>query len=239
MEVSNKELQIVNLSNHVLTDAEISVLKRGLSFSPMYRINHFELTKDLYLFCRKLTLKMIHSQPSALNDLETDDQDVLRNLMELLNENEVRNQDDRCPCYVPSKTAPPLSLFPAIQVFFNTVREHIQGLPKNSLIGQNLSGEERLALNNLQKNDKFLIKEADKGGNVVLWPVEQYMKEAQRQLDNKQYYQKLPMDPTEVFKRKLSHLLDTAREAGTISKREHDFMQLNFWTSGLRKRMTA
>lgn len=51
------------------------------------------------------------------------------------------------------------------------------------------------------------MKEADKSGNVVVLPVNMYLQEAYRQLNNNIFYQKLPGDPTCVFKKNLDRLL--------------------------------
>ncbi|XP_056413371.1 uncharacterized protein LOC130356211 isoform X2 [Hyla sarda] len=180
VDLPENQLQIINLSSYILTETEKSVLARGLSFSPMNSVDRFDLTKDTYLFCRKLVLKLLHSQPSVLDNMEHNDEQIMRDLVDLLEENET---------------------------------------------GSNLTRQETQAIYKLQKNDEFLIKEADEGGNVVLWPTAMYIKEAMRQLNNSRYYQHLPSDPTEYFQRKYFHILDTAFEFGIISKKEQSFLQ--------------
>lgn len=54
------------------------------------------------------------------------------------------------------------------------------------------------------------MKEADKGGNDVLWPIAKYTQEAHRQLGNPCYV-KLP----------------SARSFGIISKQEHAFLTVD------------
>ncbi|XP_073530808.1 uncharacterized protein [Phyllobates terribilis] len=83
---------------------------------------------------------------------------------------------------------------------------------------------ERRALLCLQKNQEFLIKEADKGGNIVLWPRGMYTAEVHRQLNNTRFYLRLPSDPTQVFSAKLERLLLKAFSMGTINKQEREFM---------------
>lgn len=55
-------LQIINLSSYHLTDDEISVLERGLTFSPSCGLDKFLTTKDLFFFCRRLIFKILYSQ---------------------------------------------------------------------------------------------------------------------------------------------------------------------------------
>lgn len=123
-----------------------------------------------------------------------------------------------------SKFLPPFTLSPAIQTFFNVVKREIVELPINKFSNQNLSFQERQAIQSLGNNKLFTIKEADKGGNVVLWPIELYVGEVHRQLGNSRYYCKLPSDPTDVFKRKLDRLLTSARDYGIINKNEYAFL---------------
>lgn len=52
---------------------------------------------------------------------------------------------------------------------------------------QGLSYREETAIKQLNKNPIFTVKEADKGGNIVLWPVEMYLMEANCQLSNKKF----------------------------------------------------
>lgn len=70
-------------------------------------------------------------------------------------------------------------------------------------------------------------RHANKGGNVVLWPIEKYTQEANRQLGNSRYYAKLPLDPTPLFKKKLDKLLASDRSFGIISKQEHAFLMVD------------
>lgn len=93
-------------------------------------------------------------------------------------------------------------------------------LREDKCAARNLSKSETLALRKLQNNTTFIIKESDKGGNVVVWPVNMYLQEAYRQLNNNTLYQKLPMDPMCVFKKKLDRLLAAAMRLGVIQKQD-------------------
>ena len=50
-----------------------------------------------------------------------------------------------------------------------------------------LTKEERLALNSLRDDISIIIKEAGKGSDVVVWGREDYLKEAEKQLDDKKH----------------------------------------------------
>ena len=51
-----------------------------------------------------------------------------------------------------------------------------------------MKAEDIEALQQLQYNKNIVIKPADKGGKIVIWPTDQYIQEAQRQLSDKKYY---------------------------------------------------
>lgn len=55
---------VVNLSSYPLSDAEIQILEKGLSFWPDHNIDVFENIKDLNLFARKLYLHVVLNRSS-------------------------------------------------------------------------------------------------------------------------------------------------------------------------------
>lgn len=116
-------------------------------------------------------------------------------------------------------------MFPNIDIFFSLVVQDIKRLQVQIFQKQNITGRERKAID-LKNNPLFLIKEANKGGNIVLWPIELYMEEAHKQLNNRWFYSPMPSDPTDVFKMKFNRLLNSARTRGIISKKEHDYLRV-------------
>ena len=58
-----------------------------------------------------------------------------------------------------------------------------------------LTKEKREALFSLKDDRSIIIEGADKGSVVVVWDREDYLKEACRQLDNKEVYEQVPDDP--------------------------------------------
>ncbi|XP_077132097.1 uncharacterized protein LOC143787335 [Ranitomeya variabilis] len=194
----------------------------------MSTLDKFELTKDLYLFCRQLTFKLLYQHPSTTDGLTDLDRQALRDLMELLDENENYQGRKKFSGRLPSQVTPSFSLFSAIQIFFDKTSRDIQDLKVFKHRQNNLSKEERRALSNLKSNDLFEIKEADKGGNIVLWPKDMYCLEAKRQLCNPQHYVALPSDPTSVFKSSLDRLLSNVLVRGIIDKKELDYLIVKF-----------
>ncbi|XP_073441850.1 uncharacterized protein [Dendrobates tinctorius] len=190
----------------------------------MGTLDKFILTKDLYLFCRQLTFKMLYHQPSLIDSLPQDERQAFNDLLYLLQENDGSGTFSDILWHLPSQAIPSFALFPTIQIFYNVVSKEISKYRITSKQGEHLVLQERLAVKRLKSNSSFIIKEADKGGNIVLWQIDMYLKEAKRQLYNALCYQVLPSDPTTVFKTKLDRLLMSAKQNNILSKKEHAFL---------------
>ncbi|CAJ0942365.1 unnamed protein product [Ranitomeya imitator] len=95
-------------------------------------------------------------------------------------------------------------------------KKDIECLPTKIPIAENLTTQEKRALSRLKSNSDFIIREADKGGKIVLWPHDLYIKEAHRQLDNPRC--------TGVYSTKLRTLIDKALDLGIINIGEQDFI---------------
>ncbi len=65
---------------------------------------------------------------------------------------------------------------------------------KHTKLYNNISVAEKHAINNLRKNDQIIVKPADKGGVLVIWPREAYIAEANKQLNDKRNYKLVKMD---------------------------------------------
>ena len=58
-------------------------------------------------------------------------------------------------------------------------------------------------MRNLRRRTDVVIKPADKGGAVVVWARPLYIQEAQKQLCEQRFYQKLSADPLQDYQRKV------------------------------------
>ena len=86
----------------------------------------------------------------------------------------------------------------------------------------NLTKEEREALYSLKDDRSIIIKGADKDSVVVVWDREDYLKEAYRQLDDKEVYEQVPDDPS-VLANTLMKALEKIRLRGDLSKDTLDY----------------
>ena len=101
---------------------------------------------------------------------------------------------------------PPEGQFSAVDHYIDLCRRFVNTLDfKRSLTRRfaNLSQAERLALRNLRRRTDVVIKPADKGGAVVVWAHPLYIQEAQKQLSDQRFYQKLNADPLQDYQWKV------------------------------------
>ncbi|XP_077155826.1 uncharacterized protein LOC143818375 [Ranitomeya variabilis] len=166
----------------------------------------------------------MYKRPDILQTMPMDERSTFQDLLELLEENESGSTRRRFPGRNKSLKTPSFSLVPAIKIFFEMVKRDIQVMPTWTRGTSNLSIEEKRALSALQNNREFTIKEADKGGNVVLWSYQLYEMEAKRQLSNTQYYQKLPSNPTSLFLSKFERLLCRTHQLAIITTQEKRYL---------------
>ncbi|CAJ0960586.1 unnamed protein product [Ranitomeya imitator] len=216
----NKGLEVINLSNHILSSDQLDVLQRGLTFSPTNKFDLFTATKDLYLFLRKLILKKLFEKDGQLSISDDAEREALMALEDLLDE-QTSGVVSTFPrdCRPRSTRFPPLSACPAVEIVTKMVLQDFQKIPTKRR-KDNLTSKQRLALEQLQKYEDIVIKPADKGGNVVLWPSALYEKEAFKHLRDKETYKKLDHNPTDAFSRELEGILVDAHDRGIIPKQQ-------------------
>ena len=82
----------------------------------------------------------------------------------------------------------------------------------------NLTIKERKAMQELQFRKDIGITDADKGGAVVILDVEDYVKEAERQLNNKENYRKINYDPTTVNNETIHKVISRFQKENLLSK---------------------
>ncbi len=94
---------------------------------------------------------------------------------------------------------------------------------KEYKVHNNLSKEEREALNNFLEKNTLIVKNADKGGTIVIQIGRDYEKEVYRQLGDTNYHKKLSGNPTITFKNETHQLFKKRLDNGLLTKEEFDF----------------
>ena len=92
----------------------------------------------------------------------------------------------------------PDKLSSCVETFITAINHDIKSSKTKKLPRDNLTKSEREALLNLQKRNDIIITKADKGGAVVILDINDYIDEANRQLNDTNNYEQLDFDPTEL-----------------------------------------
>ncbi|XP_073521541.1 uncharacterized protein [Phyllobates terribilis] len=212
---TKENLKVINLSHHILSKPQREVLSKGLSFSPVDKYDYFTTIKDLELFARKLIFKKYFKSSDMQPSTATEKQ-ALQDLKELARESEITQPASMPKQLYPRSTAfPPLSACPQVDIFVRLVRNDLSRL-EEKISRDNLSHSQRRAIRELRQMKDVVIKRADKGGNVVIWPSQDYEKEAFKQLNNNTCYKRLDSIPLLTFQRELINLLDDGVESFAI-----------------------
>lgn len=91
-----------------------------------------------------------------------------------------------------------------------------------------MTRDELRALDELSSNPKITIKQADKGGAIVVWDTKKYIAEANRQLSDTEVYQSLDRDPKWDISKKIQSVVAKALEEGLIDSDLSEFRIVQF-----------
>lgn len=111
----------------------------------------------------------------------------------------------------------------------NTVCDTLNNLPLNSNINNcktkfNLSREETTALESLANDESIVIKEADKGGAVVIMDSGFYKDHIMKMLSNVDYYQEIPTNDDKKTMQKIKNLLKRHKTTSCLTEKEEDYL---------------
>ena len=151
---------VINLSRRNLSSAEISLLSKGLKFVPTAnKIDQANLKRELEEYGRKLRL-MWHFR----NDERPFSQERFK----------------------PKSTFNPRNKDAVIETYLSCLEERLLDIEIPSKRFNNLTKDERNAMYSLKDDKSIIIKGADKGSAVIVWDREDYIKEATKQLEDKE-----------------------------------------------------
>jgi hypothetical protein len=206
---SEPQSQVFNISSHVLSEAEKSVLTKGLTFCPTPRLDHFALVKDVLTMARSLRLKYHFA---TANDPSTPAPDT--------------SSDQKSPLekFKPPSNwdPPPLPPDHPIEQYINFLVLNISDTTFEDLATKNttdnLSPEERRAISSLKNNQDIRILPADKGSTTVVMNTSDYTAEIEKQLSDTHTYRPLNTDPTQRFSEELTELIQISAIPNKISQ---------------------
>ena len=194
---------VVNLSSITLTQGQLEVLEKGLTFCPTPRsVNLVKIWDDLEKFCRRLRLK-IHFEGSPPEDDQY--------------KGKFRNPSQWCPAEGVNAT---------LDLFIKSVKADTLLQPTTETRHHNLSKKQYRELRNLCENPHITLKKADKGSAVVCMNTCDYIHEVLRQLSNTQTYLHLDSDPTESYSLEIRETLLDLLSKDIINEKMMDYLDV-------------
>ena len=192
---------ITNLSKHQLTPGETSLFSKGLNIIPKPHKEHpATLLQDILLFDRNLRLKYYFHQ------------DTLNESTESTESTEEEDTTHSNILHPSSGWSPPSRQDPFLESYKSTIQHNtMKEIKKNSKqFKKNLKKKEWQAITTLKNNNNIVIKQADKGGNIVIMNKQDYIQEGLRQLSNSNHYEILKEDPTWEYNNQMYQVLQQA-----------------------------
>lgn len=215
----NLSKSTINLSKRQLTEAEVSLLDKGLSFIPT--VHHFPMAALSDCFSRNLRNLMLRDffhdsskpyDPEAFENRFLPRSDWIPPLSRI-SRSTLQTIDDLRK-YVDEVTAP---------LIFN--RLNTSFLKVNFGPSDNLTEAEKSALHSLSMDTSIVIKPADKGGAVVVSDRLSYLTEVHRQLYNSKYYSRIDRSVSNITIDLINSILDEMRSLGTINDKQRLYFQ--------------
>ena len=115
---------------------------------------------------------------------------------------------------------------PVLENYLSLLEKEVMSLSPEGKNFSNLSSSEQLSLKKLKSDRNIVIKEADKGSGVVVWDWEDYISEANRQLDDRQVYEEVEVDPTVNLGKTINSRLNELREEDPGLEEVTDYLQV-------------
>lgn len=203
---------MLNDTNYTLSQSEIHLLSKGLTFVPTKRPNIEQIGKDLEILRRKLNLRAFWNRKPEQE--RTHSRSLLSNILG-------SNWDP--PIETIKKDNEHWKEFSETYLNSATTCKQKHNLPKNW----------RETWKGLTTNQEFYLLKADKGGRMVIWSRENYEKEAYRQLEDKNTYSEMTAEKARLEMAKLhftrTNVAETLRIKGNISQSEFKRLTSKDW----------
>ena len=203
---------VVNLSKHILTNAQHKILSRGLKFCPTPGepvISQYQADLDKFHLRLKRYLYFFRPRPDNNGAIvpssapQNADRDTYR-------DNPFKHRKFTNPsAWVP----PPIA---NLEFFISKNNLDLSRCKPPPCGKSNIPPEEAKALKQLASNRNIIIKPADKGGAVVIQDREQYIQEGIRQLSDPNFYLQQTTDLTSKHHQVIVEILEDMLMQGQI-----------------------
>ena len=197
---------VVNLSKRHLTEAEVSLLSKGLKFCPTpERIDIYNVRKDIRDYVRRIRLREYFYCAD-----------------------EVDGDFSEMPAFKTKSTwCPERNREMAIEAYVDALERTILSHDLNVKCHRNMTQDEQTALENLRGYVDIIIKQADKGSAVVVMDREVYIHEAMGQLTDSEVYTLLDGDPTRDMVKKINAKIRESWKKGNIDDKTKDSLMVS------------
>ena len=91
----------------------------------------------------------------------------------------------------------------------------------------NLTKDERTSMKELSEREDIIITKGDKDGAVIIVDVKDYIKEAERQLNNTENYRKLQEDPTATNMKLVNDTIERFKKQKLINEKVAEGLKRN------------
>lgn len=199
---------MINLSSHILSKDELSLLSRGPTFCPTPLRDNWDQRSDLQSISRKIRL-LEYFHDSNINFFENES--TTSNL---------KNQSN----FIPHSGRN--SMLDKFCDGINSICKNLPSMPSRS-DHNNLSSEEIKALKELRNNENIVIKVSDKGNNFCILNKEFYVQKVNSLLSDSNTYCKLNKNNDNIVFKKLIELIVKHKEC--LNENEFDFLKNFQW----------
>ena len=193
---------VVNLSDLPLSTTDLSVLNKGLKYVPTpTTVNTRQFVNAAFeKICNRMsTIYYFRANPKPQNTLHRKSNWIAPN----------------------PKNKSLLNFFDFLKRDLDIFTDKMPILTNKK---KNLTSKEQLCLTQLSKNEKLVIKKADKGGSIVIMNRDSYLKKVYDHLNDHKYYAKLTTDPTKDLITNINSFIETAVNHYLLSENTAKFI---------------
>lgn len=231
---------------------QLEVLSLGMTFAPTQRFNLFETILDVNRLVRNLTIKKhflvepnndavvpeveshatVYAESHVLLFVCTNFNEQIAHMnLYLLNVESNRNYSINTSENFSTRNStfyPTQARSLALESFQHVVQDALVELhhrPVANIDSRcNMNQAQQNALTQILKIDDLVIRQADKGGDVVALDKGLYIQQNINMLSDINTYRKLESDPTPIFKQKLEKLIFEGLSIGVITAKQAKYL---------------
>jgi hypothetical protein len=185
----NKKIErtVINLFSYDLTETDITVIRKGLKFWPTPGEPVMgQILDDLSGLFWRMRLRAHFNDPEAEATNTDNSQPTIAQSFNA--SQQLTATDPSHSKFRKKSTFDPNVNNPLLKAFFSLVTQDVNDHTPRNPRKQNLTTQERESLQRLRSNPLITIKKADKGNAIVLMDTTDYIKEAERQLSDQNFY---------------------------------------------------